>query len=191
MNTSKICTSCWEHFDFTRSDLVAGIRKLKRQAVEDAIRDDYSDADIQILQNDLQRYEDAAALDDGEGVPCPWNSSRPVQIAFPTRLMLPVWNLDGRSRSIAQVRESLNATDCQVCESLISMIQYVYGNEVPDSVRLTSVWIFKKGGTLPSMLQFRVYSDETCSHLSMIAFFFCTIDSLENGKRIAPVVEIH
>ncbi|VUC27695.1 unnamed protein product [Clonostachys rosea] len=181
MDTSKICSSCLEHFDFARPDLVEGIRKLKRQALEDATRDDYGDVDIQKLRDDLQRYERITASEYGNSVPCPWSLSQPVEVTFPTRPMLSVWNLDGRSRSFTQLCESLNSTGCQLCKSLISMIRYVLGREVPDSARLSSVWIFKKGGTLPSMLQFRVYADEACSHLSMVFFFYCCIDGFANS----------
>jgi hypothetical protein len=163
METSKICSTCLEHFEFARADLVEGIKKLKQRAIEDAIRDNFSDVDIQRLRDDLQRYEVATSSKNGNGVPCPWSPSQPDQVVFPTQSMLSVWNLDGRSRSFAQLRESLNFTGCQLCESLISMIRYVLGREVPDSVRLASVWVFKKGGPLPSRLQFRVYADETFS----------------------------
>lgn len=61
MATSQICSSCLEHFDLARLDLMEGIRKLKRQALEDAIRDDYGDVAIQKLRNDLQRYERTTA----------------------------------------------------------------------------------------------------------------------------------
>lgn len=189
MDTSKICSSCLEHFDFARPDLMEGIRKLKRQALEDAIRGDYGDVEIQKLRNDLQRYERTNASGYGNGVPCPWNPSQPVEITFPVRSMLSVWNLDGRSRSFTHLCESLNSTGCQLCKSLIIMIRYVIGRKVPDSIRLSSIWVFKKGGTLPSMLQFRVYADEACSHLSMIFHFYCCIDGIPNCKRAGTVAE--
>lgn len=149
MDTSHICSSCLEHFDFARPDLVEGIRKLKRQAVEDAIRDDYSDTDIQNLQGDLQRYKDATKSEHENGVPSPWNPSQLVQIIFPARSMLSVWNLDGRKRSFAHLCDSFNSTGCQLCESLMSMIRYALGEEVSDSVCIASVWILKKGRYAP------------------------------------------
>lgn len=39
------------------------------------------------------------------------------------------------------------------------------------------------------MLQFRVYADEACSHLSMIPFFYCYIDGFANCKRTGTVAE--
>jgi hypothetical protein len=181
MNGSTICGSCLEHFEFARPDLVRELRALKRQAIEDAIREGYVDADVQILRGDLQRYKNATT-GCGDAAPCPYSPSQPVQVSFPTRSMLSVWNVDGRSRSFTDLCESLASTGCQLCGSLVSMIRHVLGKEVSSSVRLASVWVLKKGGTIPSMLQFRVYADEDCFHLSMIIFFYCCIDNLANCK---------
>jgi hypothetical protein len=97
-----------------RLDLVEGIKNLKRQALEDAIGDDYSDVDIQKLRDNLQIYERATASKQGNGVPCQWSPNKPVEIILPTRSMLPVWNLDRRSRPLRELCEYLTSTGCQL-----------------------------------------------------------------------------
>lgn len=189
MDKTTICSFCQDHFSFARPDLVEGVRKLKQNAVGDAINRNYSDADIQNLRNELQKYESAIIPQPGTNVPYPWCPDQSVQVSLPTRRMLGVWNHGEHLNSWAQLCESANSAGCPLCGSLISMIRHVLGSDVPDTTCVTSYWVLKHGTMLPSMLQFRIFSDEACSTLSMIIFFYCSLPDFANCKTPAFVTD--
>ncbi|KAF4446333.1 HET-domain-containing protein, partial [Fusarium austroafricanum] len=147
-----ICNSCLEHFEFGRPDLMDGIRRLKRQALEDAIRDDYSDVDIQKLRNDLQRYESTDASGHGNGVPCPWNPSQPAEVTFPTRLpaMQITHQYDKMALNIVREQELLQKSPCHM------LIVVVADLDLVDDELLQSPERDKNS------LQFLLHEFETC-----------------------------
>lgn len=181
---ADLCSTCLEHFSFTRPDLVDGVKKLKQEAIIDAISGGHHDEAVQSLQDDLQRYERAVLLRSEIDAPTPWHLDQSFKMSFPVRQMLNVWERD-HARPWGLLCESAEFTGCPICQSLVSMIRHVLGHNVPEATRLTSVWIFQKGSMLPSMLQFRVYIDEACSvdKLSLVLFYYCSMAGFTPGKR--------
>lgn len=184
MSGTTLCNTCQEHFRFSRTDLVENIRQFKREALESAVHNDHSNAEVERLQHDLERYEKAISHQPEGAMPCPWHLDQPAQDSVPTAQVLTVWDRDKHSRRWIQLRESVGSTGCQLCDCLVNMIQHVHRDSVPDSACLTSTWFLTKGSLLPSMLRFDIFSDALHQTPPTMLVFHPDVAACRNCKSI-------
>lgn len=182
MGNSTICSSCLEHFTFARPDVVEEIRGLKKESVERAVEAGNGDDDLKSLQNDLRGYEaETNSIPAGSRAPYPWASGLSVPQLW---IHLQIWDNE-HSRSLAQLHESVKSSGCHLCRSFCKMIEYTFGDDVPESAKITTALSCDSAGTERLRLQFAVHTDQSYHDGNdvVIGNFECRRIGVFNCKR--------
>ena len=178
-----LCDACVEHFTFARPDIVECCRISKRNAIEYAEINDFAESHITTLRSELERYQQALDARTGSVFPRPWTTGSNWQDLFPTSDTIPVWQRQ-YCRTWQDVQVAASSTGCQLCATLVEMIQYATkGAEIKKTDKVISVWFVDRGSCAPSWLRFEVVREDSAP--GVLLHFHLSVDGDENGESTA------
>lgn len=179
-----LCRPCGDHFGFRIPDLVDGIKKLKQDAIDEAVRTRKGRAAIRSMQRDLERFAKGFPAHPNATTPIPWCLEDDAKKKSTDRQTTDVWTAK-EPRPWADVQKNLTPGGCNMCHVLVGMVEYarLTGNDL-DPTSLTSEWVFQEGTLLPSMLRVHAYSSPACRAEDLLDtfWFYCKLEGIRAGN---------
>jgi hypothetical protein len=178
------CGPCGEHFGFRTPDMVDGIKKLKQDAIDEALRNRKGRTVIRSLRRDLERFARGFPAQPNDLIQVPWNvgqNGENQRIA--DRLTVGVWTAK-EPRPWADVQQNFTPGGCNMCHTLVGMLEYSHADGEPQPTSLTSEWVVQKGTLLPSVLKVHAYSSPACRAEDFLHtfWFYCKLEGIRAGN---------
>ena len=175
-----LCSACEEHFTFARPDIVESCKWNKQNAIDYAAKNSFDESHLTTLRRDLARYQQQLDAQNQHVFPQPWTTDRNLGDLFPVSDSVLVWQKNQHRRTWGDLRLSASQADCQLCMTLVAMMQYsTKGVEMESTRQVTSDWLVEGGSGLPFWLRFHVTEDDAPTTM---LHFHVSVDSDHTGK---------
>ncbi|WJG35087.1 heterokaryon incompatibility protein-domain-containing protein [Fusarium oxysporum Fo47] len=179
-----LCSACAEHFAFARPDIVESCKKTKENAIDYATKHGFDKSYLTIMRRDLARYEQQLDVQTQHTFPRPWATERSFGDLFPVCDSVPVWQQSQHQRSWKHLQLSASQAECQLCMTLVAMIQYgTKGVEMESTQQITSDWLLEQGSCRPFWLRFLIQKDDAPT---ILLHFHVSVDSDSTDNILRP-----